>query len=53
MDNYQKIEKIGEGMDFRRDCYHLQLDSRVDILQALTVWSTRPVNLTTPTVSLP
>jgi hypothetical protein len=32
MDNYQKIEKIGEGMDFRRDCYYLQLNSRVDTL---------------------
>lgn len=32
MDNYQKIEKIGEGMYFRRDYSYLQPNSRVDAL---------------------
>lgn len=32
MDNYQKIEKIGEGMFSRRDCCHPEPNSRVDAL---------------------
>lgn len=31
MENYQKIEKIGEGVYSRRDCRHPQPNSRVDV----------------------